>query len=522
MNTHKIAFIACVNDDYEFGEALSYIEDLSVPEGYETDIIAIREAPSMAAGYNAGMRESDAKYKIYIHQDVFLIYRDLLRDMIQIFQSDETIGMIGTLGCRVLPQNAHAISRWDTGRVLCNGEPCYFHGYQKKALHGVSDVMAIDGMFMATQYDIEWREDIFDGWDFYDISQSCEFARNGKRVVIPHQKEYWAFHDNKNSKLGRFDFYRYKYIKEYQDIYPFKAEEQNGFSQRDEYEALKADGLKMMEELIDTGRMDEVSKMLLLPENQGFFVLREIELICRIYASETALGLDTVIYKDGMSYNEVYTRYKGLRHLIKRIEFRHGDYEENCAELLENYSTSAVAIMLMTHVVKCGELYEEILSVYKQRDRKQYLQFCEYQKLFAKMERRGICLQVVKENGCNRIDKKRMIIVEQLGEREAAELIPQYDKDDNIIFAEQYTADAIGQIRRARVLCGNVVKLVAELQDSLYTDYKSLVVYGNGMEEYVKLFQDTEIPVIWYTTGDYSGNFLYSDNIKICSKERMS
>lgn len=53
----------------------------------------------------------------------------------------------------------------------------YLH--QDENRHRVVDVTAIDGMFMATQYDISWREDLFDGWDFYDISQSCEFTRGG-------------------------------------------------------------------------------------------------------------------------------------------------------------------------------------------------------------------------------------------------------------------------------------------------------------------------------------------------------
>ena len=55
MNDHKIAFIACVNDEEQFQEALYYIDRLYVPQGYETDVIAVREAPSMAEGYNAAM-----------------------------------------------------------------------------------------------------------------------------------------------------------------------------------------------------------------------------------------------------------------------------------------------------------------------------------------------------------------------------------------------------------------------------------------------------------------------------------
>lgn len=230
-DNHKIAFIICVNNEAEFCESLAYIENLIIPEGYETDIIAVREAASMTAGYNAAMQSSDARYKIYMHQDVFLIYKNLLEELIAIFKSDESIGMIGTLGCRVLPQNAHVISRWDTGKTLYNGMFGYYHGYQKKGC--VVDVMVIDGMFMATQTDVLWREDIFDGWHFYDISQSCEFLRQGKRVVVPYQEEYWTYHDNKEYGLKLFDYYRIKFIQEYQDIYSFKKETNNPFTERE-------------------------------------------------------------------------------------------------------------------------------------------------------------------------------------------------------------------------------------------------------------------------------------------------
>ena len=76
MNHKKITFILCVNDDTEFSECRFYLDRLILPEGFEKDIITIEEAPSMTAGYNAGMQSSDAKYKVYLHQDVFIIYKD--------------------------------------------------------------------------------------------------------------------------------------------------------------------------------------------------------------------------------------------------------------------------------------------------------------------------------------------------------------------------------------------------------------------------------------------------------------
>ena len=52
----------------------------------------------MCAGYNAAMRDSDAKIKIYMHQDVFIADKDFLLKLLEIFDSDSHIGMVGMVG----------------------------------------------------------------------------------------------------------------------------------------------------------------------------------------------------------------------------------------------------------------------------------------------------------------------------------------------------------------------------------------------------------------------------------------
>ena len=98
LNEKKIDFIVCVNDDLYFNECTFYISHLTVPKGYETEIISIRDADSMCSAYNAGMKESDARYKVYLHQDVFIRNINFLSDILSIFERDSSIGMIGMIG----------------------------------------------------------------------------------------------------------------------------------------------------------------------------------------------------------------------------------------------------------------------------------------------------------------------------------------------------------------------------------------------------------------------------------------
>ena len=93
MDSKKICFIICVNNDMFFYEALYYINKLNIPDGYTIDCITIADATSMASGYNEGMLASDAKYKIYMHQDVLIINPDFLFYMLDIFK-DNTIRFI--------------------------------------------------------------------------------------------------------------------------------------------------------------------------------------------------------------------------------------------------------------------------------------------------------------------------------------------------------------------------------------------------------------------------------------------
>lgn len=513
MNEKKIAFIICVNDEIEFQEALNYIEALNVPDGYSTDVIAVREAPSMAAGYNAAMQNSDAKYKIYIHQDVFLIYKELLRDLISLFQNNDQIGMVGVLGCRVLPENAYAIERWDTGKVLCNGLPNHFNGYENKK--GYSEVMGIDGMFMATQYDIPWREDLFDGWDFYDISQACEFIRSGKKVVVPYQREYWTMHDNKACKLKAYDFYRKKFVESYQDIYPMKWLT-NSFNEREEYELIKEKTYNILSQMIENGQIDEACKVFRKPENRGHMVLREIELICKIYAGEKQGEFGPSIYYKGMTYSEVYYRFLHLRHLLQRIEFLHGNKFENFKEIESDYSTYAVAVMIIAFAYNSRKVYKSMLKWYEERAKGKYQEFLKYIKIFDKERMWKPALDILK-NGEKINGKRHLIVTSALTSDSWNLILKKYDTDEGCIFVEKKKNDFdMDVVKHAMVVEGNITKLICQEQEKIYYSYSKVDIYGEELEEYVKIFQNTQIPVRWHIKGRYKETIKYSLNIKKC------
>ncbi|NSB12956.1 glycosyltransferase [Clostridium beijerinckii] len=223
MNNKKICFVTCVNNDRQYKECLLYINNLKIPEGYEIDYISIKEVGSITSGYNAAMNGTDAKYKVYLHQDTYIINENFIYDMLNIFNQDDEIGMIGVAGAKTIPTNAiwwESIHKY--GKVYeshtGNMELLAFNNIEKN----YEEVKAIDGLIMITQYDLPWREDIFEGWHFYDTSQSVEFNLAGYKVVVPKQDECWCIHDCGlvNTK-NNYDFYRNIFLDEYsKNIYP--------------------------------------------------------------------------------------------------------------------------------------------------------------------------------------------------------------------------------------------------------------------------------------------------------------
>lgn len=318
MDARKIAFITCVNNWQEYEEALYYINRLTIPEGYTTETIHVEEAPGMAAGYNAAMKETDAKYKVYLHQDVFLVYRDFLADMLAVFADNADIGIIGCIGCDSLPPFAQAITAWNVGRIHHNCIPIHMNCRQNADRTPVY-VEALDGLLLATQYDVTWREDLFDGWDFYDISQCFEMRRKGYRAAVPYQGQLWCYHDNSYSKTGNYQKYSDKFVDEYQDIKPFEHLIQGEGKKRfDELKEVARDALKY---LVDVGNREELCRIFSEEVNRGYLHLREFEVFAAIETKERSTG-ETVFWREDDTCESLVRKLAALRFALKRIEYK--------------------------------------------------------------------------------------------------------------------------------------------------------------------------------------------------------
>lgn len=212
----EICFIICTNNALYAQECIYYIDHLKVPDSIRVDILTIEQANSLTSAYNEAMQYSKAKYKVYLHQDTFIINPDFIQECLNIFRGNREIGLLGNVGVCTMPASG---IMWDHDRFGMLYEQ---HIYETELLSNPIDpareyleVEAVDGFLMVTQYDIPWREDLFTGWDFYDCSQSMEFIRKGYKVVVPNMRSPWCVHDCGFINLERYDEEREKFVREY-------------------------------------------------------------------------------------------------------------------------------------------------------------------------------------------------------------------------------------------------------------------------------------------------------------------
>ena len=220
-NSNAFAFIVCVNNRELFDECELYIRSLIVPENFKIEIIPIFDARSMCEGYNRGMGQTDAKYKIYLHQDTLIVNKNIMSDLLKLF-SDSSVGLVGVIGCKNLPVSG---VWWDGlrtyGRVLHACEPeSVVDSVCRQPVGEYEEVEACDGLFLASQYSIPWREDLFTGFHLYDTSYCLETKKAGLKTVIPNQTEaFWCIHCPKEKPLDPiYKKYQRVFINEYSNM----------------------------------------------------------------------------------------------------------------------------------------------------------------------------------------------------------------------------------------------------------------------------------------------------------------
>jgi hypothetical protein len=203
--------IVSINDRDKFNSVL-----LPSLERYSNlDIIQVEGKESLTKNYNEGMRRAKYKTKFFIHEDVDIcdmIEVPLLTRIDNLLTSDLSIGLVGLVGT-----TEDVKSFWWEGKRSCIKGQVYIGGEfgmylfwdKDKAVY--DDIYYIDGMFMATNKDILFSEDIT-GFHLYDLDY-CNVirSRDYKIKVLSHIVRHMS-HVKDISNVN-FEYYQSKWFK---------------------------------------------------------------------------------------------------------------------------------------------------------------------------------------------------------------------------------------------------------------------------------------------------------------------
>lgn len=374
MNETQFAFIIAVNDEQYYEECCYYIRQLEIPVGFTIDILAVREADSMCAAYNAAMKNSAAKYRIYLHQDVFVREKDFLKKLLTIFMEDADVGIVGVIGGNHMPKTGVTYRAWDVGIVECKDPDMAY--YLAGASKYVQDtyVEAIDGLLIATQYDIPWREDLLNHFDFYDISQSFEMRKRGYKILVPYQEMPWVIHDSSFAKMKHYDEGRRTCLAEYPEfLYAAGGFE---FEAHEEWDKLSAELAARIKRLMEQGEWEETATVIKQYRSGKMkdSTLERLGIMSDIEQDERKAGIHNTFFGGIGTYQQMHEKYVHTRFLFFRMEqgLPESEYEELTKAIADgSISCEAVMCFVLHAVADRKGVLVKLKNVYRKTGRGQ-------------------------------------------------------------------------------------------------------------------------------------------------------
>lgn len=201
MNKRKIAIIIHETDAKACEELVTSLKKVSVPKNFSLDVKLIKGAEKYLA-YEQARRASNAKYKIYLNEQLVIRNDNFLIELLNIFKTDNKIGAVDISGAIELSTHGMALKSRKRADKKYSGE-----------------VEMLDGFLFATQYDLPWRYDEFKDDFFGGQAQCMEFKRAGYKLFVANQEKPWAVHDEISFKLSR-EAYE-KFLVDYsKDLFP--------------------------------------------------------------------------------------------------------------------------------------------------------------------------------------------------------------------------------------------------------------------------------------------------------------
>lgn len=219
QTSNQIFFIVYKKSEENCRALMENLKQLVIPNGYQVGALIVSSENGRAAAYNKGIAQCDAKYKIYLDEKMRIHDLNILEKLIRTFQKHPDIGALGLAGTKVFPLNpaAYMSAKKRTGRMRIGAE---VKEYIWEDLTGeYQETETLDEYFIAMQYDLPWREDLFSGESFCGIAQCMELHRKGYKTAVINQQSFSGHYIAEQVPFE--ETARQSFLKEYaKEIYP--------------------------------------------------------------------------------------------------------------------------------------------------------------------------------------------------------------------------------------------------------------------------------------------------------------
>jgi GT2 family glycosyltransferase len=184
----EVSIIICSIDDRRFDKvAENYRQRMG---NWPHELVRVKNAPSLAHGYNRGMERCTGEFLIFSHDDIEILTPDFCARVLVHLESFDVVGVAGT--SRLL--NGHWISAGQPGihgqvvEPAQTGEGLTLTVFGPTEQRARGDIQALDGLFIAArrraaEY-LRFDDETFDGFHLYDIDFSFRAHLAGLRVGV--------------------------------------------------------------------------------------------------------------------------------------------------------------------------------------------------------------------------------------------------------------------------------------------------------------------------------------------------
>lgn len=218
MDEKKIAILVQKNQEQHYARCVESLNVLKYPAGYDMEVLPFAGEASYAKQINEILGQTDAKYKIFLSDDICLVSPDFLLQILEVFQ-DKSIGMVGFLGAQSMPISGNLMeSAYKCGRVyMPQADDFAEMNFDATDRDEPSDVRCILPSLFAMQYDYRWDENF--QTPYYAVLAQCQAAEQaGHRVVVPVLETPWCAYQKDGIAMGAGQADRERFFQTY---YPY-------------------------------------------------------------------------------------------------------------------------------------------------------------------------------------------------------------------------------------------------------------------------------------------------------------